>query len=119
MPLFCSVTETLFKGKCLVDEFTLFSAVGILLVPGTGSSIGVFKVVRSLDKVTFFGKENLGVAVGRVFYSRKVVYNTLLDKVGVVDNLRSYKGAFVCKPCVGNIGVNPVLPFKVVTVGVK
>ena len=68
MPLFGSVTETLFKGECLVDEFTLFSAVSVLLVPGTGSSVGVFKVVSSFDEVTLFRQENLGIGVSGIFY---------------------------------------------------
>ena len=68
MPFFGSVTETLFKGEGLVDELALFSAVSILLIPGTGSGIGVFEVVCSFEKVAFFRKKNLGVGVCRIFY---------------------------------------------------
>ena len=68
MPLFGTVAETLFGSEGLVDKLALFSAVGILPVPWTGSSIGIFKVIRSLEEVALFRQEHLGVGVGGIFY---------------------------------------------------
>ena len=84
-----AVAKTLFSREALVEKFPLFSAVGILLIPGTASVIFVFAVVYGVDKVALFGKSNLCVGILRIFSRREIVYHTVFDYIRIVYYFRS------------------------------